>query len=104
GRGLACCAAFIGFTVELLRDAGRPACLTGPNNVDLVAVLAARQAQAVARLDRLGGFAGGAIDLDLAALDRLLGERARLVEACGPQPDGEADAGVVDGWRGFHGV
>ena len=45
----------------------------------------------VADMHSLGRFAGGPIDLDLATLDRLLGERARFEEARDPEPHIKAD-------------
>lgn len=54
---------------------------------DLEALLTATDAQALPRLHCATGFAVDLIDLNLATIDGLLGQRTRLEEACGPQPD-----------------
>src|SRR5690606_31523899 len=95
--------ALFGFTIELLRNAGWPAHLTERDGVELEAILAARHAQAIAHSHQLGRLATRAVDLDLAAFDRLAGEGSRLEEARRPQPDVEADARGADGSEhGFH--
>ncbi len=80
------------FLVERLRDRCGAAHRQQRDDDDLEAFVAAADAQAMAFVHGLGRFRGFAFDVDLAAFDRLLGEAARLEEACGPQPDVEAHA------------
>ena len=79
-------AAGVGFAVQRLRDRRRAALFAEFDYFDFEALDAASNLQPIADVQRLRGFAGYLIDLDLAALDRLLGERACLEKACGPKP------------------
>src|SRR6185312_10141355 len=88
-------AAFVGLAIKRLRDARRPALLAERGDVDDERLLAAPDAHAVACVQSLRRLCRRIVAIDLAALDRLLGERARLEEARGPEPDIEAH-----GWRG----
>jgi hypothetical protein len=75
-----------GFRVHRGGHRRRPALVGEHRDGDLDALAAAADRQDVAHVHRLGRLAAGAIDLDLAAVDGLLGQRAGLEEARRPQP------------------
>jgi len=50
----------------------------------------------IAEVDEFRSFGALAVYLDLAAVDRLGGERAGSIEAGGPQPLVEADLGLTE--------
>src|SRR6185312_11588094 len=95
----------VGPLAQRLRHAGRAALVRQRQHLDLQPLLAPADLQLVARAQRLGRLAAAAVDVDLAAVDRLLGETARLEEARGPQPHVDAYFGgwvvvqVIHGWH-----
>lgn len=79
--------ACLGFPIERLRHAGRSALLRKRKDFQLQPLLATGQAHAIAHVQRLGRFAAGAVHVDLAAFDGLLGQAAGFIHARSPKPD-----------------
>ncbi len=92
GEPFARCDARGRFGIERARRRRGTALRRQPGDRDDAAVLAAPDRQFIADVDGPGRLRANAIDLDLAAIDRLAGEAARPEEARSPQPDVEPDA------------
>src|SRR6185437_3844508 len=92
----------IGFAIQLLRLAGRPASCRQGQYAYLQAFLGTTQAQAIAHVQTLGWLAARLIDLDAARLDRLPRQAARLEKTRRPQPHVDTQFGRL-GNRRRHG-
>src|SRR5690606_8753567 len=82
------------FLVQGLRNDRRTTRGAGRDDTDDKALDASRDAQSIIDMNQSRRFRGSIVDLDLAALDGLLGEAARLVETRGPKPNIQAHAGI----------
>src|SRR5687768_1264694 len=100
--GQAARAAFFRFGIEGLGDLRRAALLAERAHLDLVQLAGARDFQLLADAQRPCGLEVLAADGHAPGLDRGLGERTRLEEARGPQPQVEAGGGGCGGML-FHG-
>ena len=74
----------LGFEVQHLRSTGRTALVGQGQHLDFQPFLAAADLQPITHMQRLGRLAAATIDVDLASVDRLLGQAARLEETCSP--------------------
>lgn len=82
---------FGGFAVQRPGDGSRTALGRKQQDFDFEIFLAAGDTQHIAWTNGAGGFATMAVDVDLAAADRPLRERAGLEEAGRPQPLVDSD-------------
>src|SRR5690606_29756479 len=80
--------------VQRLRDRCRAALVRQAQHLDLEHVLAAHNPQRIAHAHQARGLRALAVDLDLARLDRLPGQRTGAEEARRPQPDVDAHAAL----------